>query len=43
MVLFINSFLAERHILFVSEIAIFIFKRRIFDGTETEEALFFIC
>lgn len=37
MVLFVYSFLTERNILFVSKIAIFVFKRRVFDGTETEK------
>ena len=36
-ILFVDSFQAERKILSVSKIAIFIFKRRIFDGTETQK------
>ena len=37
MIFFVDSFQAERKILSVSKIAIFIFKRRIFDGTETQK------
>lgn len=40
MVLFVNSFQAERQILSVSKIAIFIFKRRFFNGTETKGPIF---